>query len=79
MRAVAAVPTEGKRFLTHENKPPLSSKMKSRVLEESWENITVNMTTSCFLLVFQDDKKRPLASDDHFFEIVCDCLLWVSE
>ena len=45
MRAVAAVPTEGKRFLTHENKPPLSSKMKSRVLEESWENITVNMTT----------------------------------
>ena len=30
MRAVAAVPTEGKRFLTHENKPPLSSKMKSR-------------------------------------------------
>ena len=31
MRAVAAVPTEGKRFLTHENKPPLSSKMKSRV------------------------------------------------
>ena len=51
MRAVAAVPTEGKRFLTHENKPPLSSKMKSReTQEESWENITVNMTTMRFLL-----------------------------
>ena len=52
MRAVAAVPTEGKRFLTHENKPPLSSQMScqydcllAKQGEESWENITVNMTT----------------------------------